>query len=113
MGAMLGALGYDILMAHDGREAVEVFSQECHRIDLVILDLRMPHMDGHETFLALRRIDPDVRVLISTGMPSDEPTSLVNHGAIGCLQKPFHVVDLSHAVADALRDAVDTHRRSP
>jgi hypothetical protein len=69
---ILQRYGYQVLLAEDGLQALEIYQQEKGRIDLVLLDLAMPRLSGDDTFRRLREIDPNVRVLLSSGyFPED------------------------------------------
>jgi two-component system, cell cycle sensor histidine kinase and response regulator CckA len=92
---MLQAAGFHTLTARDGCEAVEVFEQHQSEIQLVILDLVMPKMGGEETFRELRRRDPKVRVLLTSGYNHQEATEeLAKLGLTGFIQKPYRPPDL-------------------
>ena len=65
--AMIARLGHDVLTAISGREAIEKYQENQDRIDLVILDVVMPEMDGADTYEKLRKINPDVKAILSTG----------------------------------------------
>jgi signal transduction histidine kinase/ActR/RegA family two-component response regulator len=106
----LQKLGYSVSLCVDGAEAVEYF-KACHQgIDLVILDLAMPILNGPDTFRELKKIDPDVKVLISSGFSQNETTNaLVEDGALGLLRKPFRIGELAQMVAEHL---ADTNRES-
>jgi len=100
----LRSLGYSVALSADGIEAVEHFRDHCHDIDLVILDLIMPKLSGPDTFKELKLIDPDVRVLISSGFSRKETTdALLDAGAMGLLSKPFRIDELSQMVARYIR----------
>lgn len=87
---LLERLGYRVILARNGEEAIEIFKQQQEAIRLVVLDLIMPIMDGEETFTQLRRIDPSIRVLLSSGYTKEEKADgLMGMGAVGFLQKPF------------------------
>ncbi|MBC7961403.1 MAG: response regulator, partial [Steroidobacteraceae bacterium] len=82
----------------DGREALEIFKSNPD-INFVILDLTMPHMDGEQTFRELRRLKPDVRVIISSGYNEQEVTQkFVGKGLAGFIQKPYRLSVLRDAV---------------
>lgn len=101
---MLRELGYEVLLAEDGDEGIEVFRRERERISLVILDVIMPKRSGPDSFRALKALDPGVRVLISSGFDFDTASrSLVSEGLAGFLQKPFRYSELSETIAAALR----------
>jgi CheY-like chemotaxis protein len=86
-----------------GEEALEVFSEEHAGIDLVLLDMIMPRLSGAEVFPRLKRISPDVKVLLCSGFSRNESVEeLISSGASGFLAKPFHLNDLSEAVSRLL-----------
>jgi two-component system, cell cycle sensor histidine kinase and response regulator CckA len=94
---LLERLGYRTLIAEDGKAALEIYKRNKDVISLVILDLIMPDMDGPETFEALKAVNPNVKVLLSSGYSKDEKIeALLNQGAIGFVQKPFDLQSLSH-----------------
>jgi nitrogen-specific signal transduction histidine kinase len=89
---MLEALGFGVLLASDGREALEIFRARQSDVACVILDLTMPVMDGGDTFRELRVIDPDVLVLLSSGYNEQETMEqFEGTGLAGFIQKPYHV----------------------
>ncbi|MFW6367175.1 MAG: response regulator [bacterium] len=96
---MLQELGYSVILAGNGLEAVEVYRENPGLVDLVMLDMVMPELDGHGTFFKLREIDPEVRVLLSSGYVSEEDArDVLEAGAAGFLQKPYRMVDLARRV---------------
>jgi PAS domain S-box-containing protein len=98
-------LGYTVHVADNGRTALEYFERAWQTVDLVILDLAMPVMDGRACFAGLREINPAVRVLLSTGHGvGGVPQELLDAGARGLLSKPYDLHQLGEAVAAALRD---------
>ncbi|MFA5110411.1 MAG: response regulator [Desulfobaccales bacterium] len=102
---ILEQLGYRILQAATGAEALEIFRRDRHGIDLVILDMIMPGMGGAETYRKLKEIDPAVRVLLSSGYSLDEETQeIMAGGAQGFIQKPYRIAALSRQVAEILGD---------
>jgi PAS domain S-box-containing protein len=92
--------GYRVLEACDGEQAIEVYCSRSADIDLTILDLTMPRLSGQDTFRALVALDPDVRVLFSSGYSAD--TLADTEGALGLLPKPYRPIDLLEAVAAAV-----------
>jgi len=87
---MLEKHGFRILEAHDGLEGVEIFRKHQEEISAVLLDLTMPRMNGEEAMRKLRRIDPAVRVLFTSGFAETDPASGPEAGPLsGFLQKPF------------------------
>ncbi len=101
---LLQQLGYVVVTAQNGAEAVEIYERQGDDISFVLLDLIMPVTDGAEVFKALKEIDPDVRVLLCTGYSRQETTAgLLEQGALGVLKKPFELEELS----DKLSKIVD------
>jgi PAS domain S-box-containing protein len=92
---MLQHIGFRVVTAADGREAVEIFRQQPAQIACVVLDLTMPHMGGEETFRELRRIRPDTCVLLSSGYNEDEVADrFAGKGLAGYIQKPYRLAQL-------------------
>lgn len=88
---MLEALGYAVTVAANGLEALELFKARPD-IDLVLMDLTMPHMDGAECFRELRKIRPDIRIIMSSGYNEQEVTQMfVGKGLAGFIQKPYRL----------------------
>jgi len=99
----LGSLGYRTLACADGAEALELYRRDWRKIDLVLLDMVMPRMNGPATFAAMRGINPEARVVVSSGYSLDgEAGELLERGAAGFIQKPYRIADLGRAVAGAL-----------
>lgn len=100
---MLERLGHKVATCSDGREAVSYFEKNHAEVDLVILDMEMPVMNGQETFEAMRKIDPDVRVIIASGHSFDESSHRrLSKEAAGILKKPYNIDELSKEVSAAL-----------
>lgn len=98
----LRGLGYRVLCAEDGASAVELVCGE-NDIDAVLLDMVMPHMDGRATYLALREVRPDVRVVLTTGFAlNEEAQRILNLGVREFIAKPFSVEALSQVIARAV-----------
>jgi CheY-like chemotaxis protein len=99
----LEALGFQVLVAADGREALEIYRDRVDAIRLVLLDLTMPHMNGEETFRELRRLNPTVRVVISSGYTESEIVSrFAGKGVADCVQKPYTLKTLRQHLRHAL-----------
>lgn len=82
--------GYKVMMAADGTEAVKLYKESCKEIDLVILDMIMPKLDGTKTFKLLKAINPEIKVLLASGTrQTDKNNSLIASGECGFIQKPF------------------------
>ena len=93
--ALLEKIGYKVITANNGREGVEVFKQHQSEIDLVIMDMLMPEMNGSEAFYAIKEIDPNCRVFISSGFTKNEKLEdLEANGLCGFIQKPFSINEL-------------------
>ena len=101
---LLSSLGYEVVLARNGLEAIERFVEHRSRIRLVLLDLVMPRMGGRECLRALKRIDPKVRVLLSSGWQREGLLQgALEDGALGFLSKPYPLVTLSQAVSRAMQ----------
>jgi PAS domain S-box-containing protein len=99
----LTARGHQVVACKDGAEAIERYTHAHGEIDLVILDMVMPKMGGHELFRALRRINPGVKALLSSGFSlTGQAQAILDEGVQGFIQKPFSKADLDTAIADAL-----------
>ncbi len=102
---MLKSLGFRVLTARGGPEALQLYARHRDEIDLVVLDLSMPGMDGGETFDRLRRADPDIRILLSSGYGIDgDAEELLSRGCRAFIQKPFRLSDLATAVEESMKD---------
>jgi CheY-like chemotaxis protein len=100
---MLQKLGFDVLLAADGREALAIFDQHAARIVAVVLDLTMPHLDGEEAFRELRRRKADVRVILSSGYNEQDVTQrFVGKGLAGFIQKPYQMAKLRATLMEVL-----------
>jgi CheY-like chemotaxis protein len=102
--AMLEKLGFRVLTARDGIEAVEIFRLQGQNITCVVLDLTMPRMDGEETFRRLRQLRPGVPVVISSGYNEQEVTQrFVGQGLAGFIQKPYDFKCLQETLGKVLK----------
>ncbi|MCP3954393.1 MAG: response regulator [Desulfobacterales bacterium] len=96
---LLERLGYSVLTAGSGKEAIGLLTDNHKKIDLVILDLIMPEMGGGETFDALRGLKPRMKVLLSSGYALEgEAADILARGCNGFIQKPFSLNDLSEKI---------------
>jgi PAS domain S-box-containing protein len=103
---MIERLGYTVLRARSGREAVERFRESSDRVSLVILDMIMPEMGGGEVFDELKRINRHVKVLLASGFSlQGQAREIMNRGCIGFIQKPFTLEDLSFKLRSVLPPA--------
>ncbi len=102
-GRILERMGFEVLSAEDGREAVAIFRSHADEIVLVLLDMMMPRMGGERTFTELRRIRPEVRVVLSSGYNQQEAVDrFVGRGLAGFIQKPYPKDELERVVREAL-----------
>ncbi len=98
-------LGYNAIVACDGLEAIDVYMNKKDKIDIVLLDMIMPNMAGFETYLKLKKIEPDIKVLLMSGYSQDEKaTEILDEGVLGFIQKPFKLQELSKIIDKALRE---------
>jgi CheY-like chemotaxis protein len=96
---MLGKIGYRVMTASSGKEAIEIFSTFSGRIDLVLLDMIMPEMNGAEVFEKLREIHPRIKVLLCSGYSIDgKAGELLKKGCRGFIQKPYTLSKLSQTL---------------
>jgi len=101
---ILQKLGYKVFDAKDGLEAIEVFKSNQSEVDLVILDMNMPH-NGGSTFDQLKKIDEDVKVIIASGYAeSKRIREMLEQGCFGFIQKPFTIRALSQKILNALNE---------
>jgi two-component system cell cycle sensor histidine kinase/response regulator CckA len=102
-GDILNELGYRVLTAGGGEEALAVLEERRGDVDLVILDLVMPHMGGKETFSRIRERYPGVRVLVSSGYSENgKPHEILDAGADGFIQKPYQIGQVTIKVREML-----------
>jgi two-component system cell cycle sensor histidine kinase/response regulator CckA len=102
--AILENLGYRVFTAGSGQEAIAIYLEKKEIIDLIVLDMVMPGMSGEKTYDALRGIDSDVKVILSSGYNLDDQTHRVlKRGCRGFVQKPFR----SHEISRKIREALD------
>lgn len=102
---MLESFGYTVLIAENGKVATELYRQHNREVDLVLLDMIMPEMNGVETFQMLKKIRPDCKVIISSGYSNDSDLELLQkNGLAGFIQKPFHRKDLGLIIQRVLKE---------
>ncbi len=100
---LLEELGYSVILAGNGREALDLFRFEYERIDLVILDMIMPEMSGTKAFFRMKEIDSTCKVLITSGFTdSEDMNRLKKAGLSGFIAKPFNSKELSRIIAQVL-----------
>lgn len=100
---ILGVLGYKVLTAGSGQEALEVYTRHQDTVNFCIIDMIMPHMSGSELFDRLKKINPAVKVLLSSGYSIDgQAREILNRGCDGFIQKPFTISQLSIKIREIL-----------
>jgi len=100
---MLQSLGYTVVLAATGKECVDIYADNPGEIDLVLLDMIMPEMNGYDAYFALHKIDPDAKVLLSSGYVAEEDAQdVLAAGAAGFLKKPYRLIDLARKIRQVL-----------
>ncbi len=99
---VLQTRGYAVLQAADGQQAIDLYAQEKDRIDLVILDLTMPVLSGHEAFRHLLSMNPRVKVLFVSGYSAEQLSDVENELMAGFIKKPYRPNELIQAVEASL-----------
>jgi len=108
---MLQKLGYTALTASSGQEGIALYREHNRQIDLVILDMIMPGLSGEKTFDRLKKENPEIKVLLSTGYSMNRQASrMLKAGCIGIIHKPYNLKELARKIADAFR--YSNHLRS-
>jgi PAS domain S-box-containing protein len=111
--AMLEKMGYKVLLAGSGEKALEVFRKNQSKIDLVILDMVMPGMDGLETFEHLKQIDPQLKAILSSGYSIEDITEeIIENGRTEIIQKPFSLNQINRLIREMLNGTADGKTRS-
>ena len=96
---LLQRIGYNTLMARNSREACQLFKDKSEQIDLVILDMIMPDENGATTYKCLKSINPDVKVLISTGYFKDSKVQeILNDSQNELIMKPFKLEEFTKKI---------------
>jgi CheY-like chemotaxis protein len=102
---MLRKLGYQVTPALGGKKAVELYKEKMVDFDLVALDMIMPEMNGKDTYDALKKINPAVKVLLVSGYSQNKQIDeLMDQGCHGFIQKPFDIVQLSQKLREVLEE---------
>jgi two-component system cell cycle sensor histidine kinase/response regulator CckA len=101
---MLEKLGYSVLIARSGQEAVDVYKNSPDEVDLVLLDMIMPGLEAGDTYDNLKAINPAIKVLLSSGYGLDQNASaIIDRGCNGFIQKPFNMKILEDKVGGILK----------
>jgi CheY-like chemotaxis protein len=103
---ILKKLGYNVLLASGGKEALELYRENMGKIDLVILDMIMPDLSGKIVFEKMKEMDPNVRVLLSSGYSiNGQAAEIIKQGCCGFIQKPFNVIQLSKTIDRIIKNS--------
>lgn len=105
---MLERIGYRVLTAKDGQNAIDIYTDQKENIDLVILDMIMPGLSGSATYDSLKAINPEIKVLLSSGYSIDgQASQILERGCNGFIQKPFEITELSQKIREVLYKIVN------
>jgi signal transduction histidine kinase/ActR/RegA family two-component response regulator len=107
-GELLEALGYKVISTCSGVDAIEIYRSQNKEIDLIILDMIMPELSGSQTFDALKMIDHEVNVILSSGYSiNGEAEEIMKKGCRAFIQKPFNLADISKKIREVLDKSAD------
>jgi CheY-like chemotaxis protein len=100
---LLTQMGYKVLAAKSGKASIKIYEANQDKIDMVILDMIMPEMDGGETYDEMRKINPDIKVLLSSGYSIEgQATEILERGCSGFIQKPFNIRKVAKKIREIL-----------
>ena len=101
---MLERLGYTVVTAKNGQEAVDFHTNNPGGVDLVLLDMIMPGLEAGDTFDQLKAINPAIKVILSSGYSLDQKaTEILNRGCNGFIQKPFNMKSLQDKIDEVVK----------
>ena len=101
--ALLEELGYRVIIARDGREAIEVYRKYQKDIDIILLDMVMPVMGGGAAYDRIKEINSNIKVLLSSGYSIDgQATKILERGCDGFIQKPFNMNELAKKIREIM-----------
>ncbi len=107
---ILVTLGYTVYIADGGQSGLDLYSRHIEEIDLVILDMIMPNLSGRETYDRLKKINPDLKILLSSGYSiNGEAQKILDLGCNGFIQKPYNIKQLSAKVREILESTSKSH----
>jgi CheY-like chemotaxis protein len=102
---MLEALGYNVVVAKNGEDAIKTYTHRKDSIDLVMMDMVMPEMTGRQAYAELKKIDPSVKVILASGYSLEgQAADILKDGCAGFIQKPFNI----RAVSTKIRTVLDS-----
>ena len=100
---MLQKLGYTVIVARNGQEAIDVCKNNPDEVGLVLLDMIMPGMEAGETYDQLKSINPAIKVLLSSGYSLDhKAAAIIERGGNGFIQKPFNMKNLQEKIGEII-----------
>lgn len=100
---MLNSLGYKVLIATSGKEAIDICKKDKEKIHIVIMDMIMPDMGGNETYYRLKQTNPDLKILLSSGYAiNGKAMEILERGCNGFIQKPYNMKQLSEKLREIL-----------
>jgi len=103
---LLEDMGYKVLLAKDGKEAIDIYEENREEIDIVLLDIMMPNMGGSEAYDRLKAMNPKVKVLLWSGANVDGlATDMLKRGCNGFIHKPFSIKQLQRTITEILDKA--------
>ncbi len=101
--SILKECGYNVISSENGREGLDIYRETKDVIDAVLLDMAMPGMSGKEVYLELKKINPEVKVLLASGFRQDHRVvEATNLGINGFIQKPYSLGELSQKIKDVI-----------
>lgn len=104
--SILDALGYDVVVAHNGSEGIKAYESAREKIDLVLLDMIMPEMNGRECFEKLKEINPKVKVILTSGFSKEgDLQQMLDNGLSGFIHKPYGLIELSHMLRKVMNSS--------
>jgi two-component system cell cycle sensor histidine kinase/response regulator CckA len=100
---LLETLGYKVITANNGEDAVKIYEENMGSIAILIIDMIMPRMNGGELYDTVKEMDHDAKVLLSSGYSIDgEASKVMERGCNGFIQKPFGIIELSQKIRGIL-----------
>ena len=103
-GKMIQRLDYEVLVAKDGEEAIALFEENKATVDIVILDMRMPGMNGATVHDHLREIRPDTKIILASGyLENGHARDIIAHQYNDFIQKPFHFDQLNQKIEGMMK----------
>jgi two-component system, cell cycle sensor histidine kinase and response regulator CckA len=111
---LLEKLGYTVITAQGGEEAIRKYQENKNKIDMIILDMIMPDVGGSEVCEKIKKIDPEAKILLSSGYSiNSQAMEILNKGCHGFIQKPFSLKDLSIKIREVLIKASKQRTKMP